>query len=751
MSRALAFLAGIVFGLVLGYLAATYLASRRPAEEPSRSREARAVSERSEPRERSTEADDVSTADPVVASDAEGLATLADALAAITVDRVRGGNGSITGRITDESGSGVGGVVIRGYAKRDRASASDGGPPVRKSLETKVRDVVEAHHYGRALDAETTTAADGRYTLSGIGDARYSVRAYREGYELSAANWQRASDAAAGDEIDFRAKRKFGIEVAVRLPDGSVPDRASIRAIVAQISFELDWTPESPRLQLESGVYGLVALAGERQEFASREVRVSVGERGSDDSVTLDLVARNGILGEVSIPEGEGSRQWISVRIMKTVDGVMPSPEQLTGEGRQAVVHEFDPEFSFYDIAPGTYAVGVARGNETIRDVESVIVANDVVRVDLTLPSLAESGAIVLYAYAPDGSELTSGVTATVEVREANGASFSTQVTVSARPEGGHWLALDAAVRGNGNVGDFEDAVTELTVVSAKYGAETTTVRVGEDSEITVRFTDPAELLVTLAGYAGSGHEGELVARLGESNPNQSVAFRAEQSFDVEGRMRLGPVQPGSYQVELRTRTGERYWSRLVSSTPVTLVSGTNEITLEIPALYTLIVRVPEGSKSRSFSLANEAEESWSGASAEVNDAGQAVFRKVAAGTYTLMDESDMMSGVMTVRIPDQLDVSFEPAPVNALRVTITDPDGGLAEAGFRDGDIVIGLDGKEFTSMMELQMRLMASMTQESSSLLVSRNGATIEIDADLRGMSDPASMGGRMSPRSR
>lgn len=751
MTRALPFLAGIVFGLILGYLAATYLASRRPVEEPSRSSLSQVRSERPEVGElESREPESSLPAEPVVAASGEGFATLSDALAAIEVDPVRTGSGTITGRITDNAGDGVGGVVVRAQAKQERTSTRTGKAPARKSLETKVRDVVVAHHYGRMLDAETTTSADGRYSLSGIGDARYSLRAYREGYEFSATDWQRASDATAGDEVDFRAMRKYGVEVAVRLPDGSTPPRATILAKINRRTYQPSWSPDSPRLDLEAGVYGLTGIAGDRKQFASKEVRVTVDEDSHAETVTLDLVARNGIIGRVTIPPEDGSGSWMAVRILRTVDGVLPSPEQLTRDGRHTNVGHYRPTFEFFDLAPGTYAIGVARGNERVREIRTVVVADDVVDIDLEVPSIAESGAIVLWAYGPDGSDL-SDVSASARVTDAGGASYSTSVGVSKRNEGGHWLALEAALTGNRNVDDLENSKVELTVQSERYGSERVEVHVGTDRDVTVRFGEPAELVLTLAGYVGSGHEGELTARLSDAQPNSSTMFMNGEGFDVEGRMRLGPVQPGDYQVELRVRSGQHYRNRFISSTPVTLGPGVTELTLEIPALYTLVVRVPEGGKSRSFSLANEAEDSWSGTRTDVDESGRAVFRKIAAGAYTLTDDSDMMSGMMRVRIPDQLDVLFEPTPVNALRVTITDPDGGLAKAGFLDGDIVIGVDGKEFGSMMELQMRLMASMTQESTRLLLSRNGATVEVEADLRGMSDPSSMGGRMSPRSR
>jgi S1-C subfamily serine protease len=65
--------------------------------------------------------------------------------------------------------------------------------------------------------------------------------------------------------------------------------------------------------------------------------------------------------------------------------------------------------------------------------------------------------------------------------------------------------------------------------------------------------------------------------------------------------------------------------------------------------------------------------------------------------------------------------------------VEIDDTDGGLAMAGLKSGDLVIGVDGEEFKDETDLRARWMTAAAKETARLIVLRGAKRIEIVADL------------------
>ena len=96
--------------------------------------------------------------------------------------------------------------------------------------------------------------------------------------------------------------------------------------------------------------------------------------------------------------------------------------------------------------------------------------------------------------------------------------------------------------------------------------------------------------------------------------------------------------------------------------------------------------------------------------------------------------------------------VTFEPKPINALRVTVRDPQGALAQAGFRPGDLIIGIEGVEFTDEMHMQELLLGAMSKGPVKALVLRDGGRLEIPMDIKKMfGKDGNGGGEFEPAGR
>ncbi len=84
----------------------------------------------------------------------------------------------------------------------------------------------------------------------------------------------------------------------------------------------------------------------------------------------------------------------------------------------------------------------------------------------------------------------------------------------------------------------------------------------------------------------------------------------------------------------------------------------------------------------------------------------------------------------MTVVVPANAVVTFVPQKKNALRLRLPDDAGELAELGFRDGDLIVGIDGVEFADEEGMQSSLTATLSKPTAVLEVLRSGVRLSIE---------------------
>lgn len=98
--------------------------------------------------------------------------------------------------------------------------------------------------------------------------------------------------------------------------------------------------------------------------------------------------------------------------------------------------------------------------------------------------------------------------------------------------------------------------------------------------------------------------------------------------------------------------------------------------------------------------------------------------------------------GVITLTL-----VAVPVSSMNALRVIVTDANGVLARAGFRDGDVIIGVGGVLFENEQHAMSLLMRLETEGSIECDVQRGAErlTVRLGADAM---DPEHAGGRVEP---
>ena len=103
----------------------------------------------------------------------------------------------------------------------------------------------------------------------------------------------------------------------------------------------------------------------------------------------------------------------------------------------------------------------------------------------------------------------------------------------------------------------------------------------------------------------------------------------------------------------------------------------------------------------------------------------------------------------MQVQVPGRSVIRFAPVAKNAMRVTVSSTDGGFAKAGFRDGDILVGIDGVEFQNEQHMNALYRVAWASEGAKFEVLRGGQRLTISTEpgiLR-----QNPGGRMVPVTR
>jgi hypothetical protein len=112
--------------------------------------------------------------------------------------------------------------------------------------------------------------------------------------------------------------------------------------------------------------------------------------------------------------------------------------------------------------------------------------------------------------------------------------------------------------------------------------------------EVVVVFAEPSYLNVVLAGYAESPHSGWL--GIGLTNGPEC----GYETMRTDGRARLGPVQPGPWEIVVYALQGVTGGSVPATTIPIDLQSGERSLTIEIPVLHVLTVRWGGGAAGRS-------------------------------------------------------------------------------------------------------------------------------------------------------
>ncbi len=674
--------------------------------------------------------------------------------------------GCIRGRVVDEAGRPVQGVAVRCWPVRmedvarrilepwrDDATHQGAPPPAVPSVDTVLRNAAHSYRAALASFRDATSDADGRFELPAMPAGRYSIRGFKEGLIVEpVAEPDRTY--GPGSRVVLIAHRSVAVPVRVLGPDGRTAPSATVifrtRDPVESFVDVLRWTAESPDLRLRPGAWTVTASTRSREldpdawseySLSSEPRDLDLLATGPVDVVELRLRAPIGIRGRVFFPDGEPTSECF-VLCAKALAGEPAGPSVLRHPERSARVGNGEP-YSFDDLAPGPWVVGFAAvGDPEITSWFAVDVREGLVEQDFHVPEIAPEDAWIVRVVGPDGGSVHD-VTFSLE-RRLGEQVYPIETRIASREPGEFFVVPSLGRRAMSH----EASSTEthvLTARSRRLGTASTQLSPAQGI-VSLAFAAPATLMVRIQGGAGSASVKHARVHLLRPQPQGPPQWMlALQSIEESGEYRFEPLSPGEALVMLSTEaTGIR---RELSRTRIVVRPGKNEITLPLPVLHRLVVRAPRLAVTVGLAL----ESSDDGAEGisdyeEVGADGSASFELLPAGLYTIRCWGTSATGRMRVRVPGSPVVDFVPDPVQVLDVEITDPSGLLAGAGFRSGDRIVAIDGKEFGSADELEALRAAAVLRPAVEVRVERGGSTVALTIEPRLLRPHANSGGTL-----
>ncbi len=627
--------------------------------------------------------------------------------------------------------------------QQDVSSPGEAGPAITGRIRTAAGSPLDGVRLipvtadDRPLTRECESGLNGGFTTGGLPPGAYRLSARLNGWEFETVPpgnvWYRP-----GDNAELLARPVREVEVRVVLPDGGTASRAEILCRQGSVKKTLIWSQSDSTVRLGPGDWRLSATAAEGV-LRSPETRVDQAHVALD----LHLAGSPSIHGRVLFPDDEQGYP-VYVCILRIASEQQADASLLAGSRKGKLVESaHEAEFNFPDLQPGLWLLGAFGPDGTVHGLESVVVDDDPVSREIPVPPAPYPKYLLLKVESPAGEALTD-VELAVGVRHGSRARYwrspsSIEILPDGRIRIPHYVCGPNEHR--------EDMHYRIAVTSSDYGKVGREYDPARESELLVRYTDPAKLEVRVSGIEGSALNGRVRVEL-EPAPGAARGFTDYRDIGADGCTEYGPLAPGEYTITVGVDRGRRNLQPLAERT-VTLASGTVVERFALPRVCTVTVRGAPGSYD--LRPASGIDRRPIGG-IRPSENGQVEFDFVPAGHYLLTAYRDIgrrrivSIGHMALAVNEDLEVGFLAAPVNAFLVRITDPAGALAQAGLADGDRIVAINGKEPEDLQDLRSSLRSARTQETVRLTVLRSGQRHQVTLDAKLLAASEAAGGAL-----
>jgi len=756
-----ALVVGMTIGGTLGYLAGSSQRQDAPAASSPTTPAAPAPDDPSAPRRAARR----TTSDPLDPSTMN-----VDVPAPIV------GTGTIGGIVRTAAGVPLAGVLVRATAvavDEDRDADPPrraGSPPPRSDVERKVRELVSRLRTEEASRREATTDVDGAFTLTGVADGAHRLEAWLVGWRIDRVIGTTLTPVRAGGRCDFKATPVRAVQVALLLPDRSAPETATVswKPDGAGEAGESAWTHDVPEVDVPPGAYEFTATSDlkRRRVVWDGEVhpplyrggpQTAVVAADSPTSLTLRLVGRPGVLVKVAFASPDHPRH-VRIVAMK-LDGSGPAePSRLLTDAPPVRSAWLDDETqgALAGLDPGPYLVGVTFRGGRLGPTAVVSVGAELATAELRVPAGEIRDWVKVWVRSPDGALVRdAGIECGCFVGDSEGNDSSLVLAADADGsyrvphfEGG--APMLGFNRSGGDERGEEARRYFVRAVSGLYGTAQSNYVPATDAEVTIQFAAPARARATILGYAASPERERLRVCLVAKDDGKGVGVPSwEGAIDAAGVATFYAMAPGEYDLVLRVKSDRD--APVIARVGVVLGVGDNALSIGVPGLIDLVVTFDAGVVTSSLQIQSVDAD---GVPVQVvrdvtpdDGAREASFANlaVAPGRYRLVARD---VGDMWIDLPGPTRIAFKPRPFNALQVRIpAAAKGYLGEAGLRNGDVIVAIDGVELESKLQTDACLALAKSHDSAKLAVIRAGRRFEVAVDAKRLDD----GGRLAPWAR
>jgi hypothetical protein len=346
----------------------------------------------------------------------------------------------------------------------------------------------------------------------------------------------------------------------------------------------------------------------------SEEIEHTVLAGSQAAPLTLELEGRRMLTARLSLPEGFVTPSKVQYRIRLLDHRDDEDPELLLKDPSPFKERSRSPgRATWLDLEPGRYLVGAYFGRRRLlaHGVAEVTDGPAELELQATEP---EGPYVTVKLVGPDGGPISGDVSFRVMTKGNPRADALQQ-------ESGVWLLFLSEMKLKSG------EQVELRIGTRDFGDVLEPIDPFGSRTYTIRFEEPSVLEAEIRRYEGSGLEGKLFLALrGGRGVSAWAQVTGEGSVDLKG------VQPGEYSVLLYLREKKVNWPILQQR--LSLKRGEEALTLSVPALHSLRVRVEGRVRSRTINLRSN-DPAIGSLRRDGRLSGRiATFDKLAAGSY---------------------------------------------------------------------------------------------------------------------
>jgi hypothetical protein len=415
------------------------------------------------------------------------------------------------------------------------------------------------------------------------------------------------------------------------------------------------------------GKFRVEAQGGPRELWkANEEIEAPAGGFGAPVRVVLKPA-------DVLIVHREQPDPYypIMVRVLGTPQAGRPVTLEEAKAGVSSWVSWWPNPSVHEGLTPGRYSVLMMFSMTAILAQQEVEFKGGIQDVTVKMPEVRREDHVVLRVYGPTGEPVEK---LQVEIKPPR--QWSAPAVIE-RGGGEYWVYCIPPE------GVTEPGQTYSVTVKTQFGTRVETFALDFRGEIEVRFGLMAKLIVHLDNLPAERARLVLGAAVRGGGSGYTDDY-GKAPLVVEPRTEF-QLASGPAVISLGVRQGEWMGTKTVYRREVNLAPGENEQRIDLARFGILGVRVPDGVDYLNL-IGPGRDEQF-----RVKD-GVAEFVYVEAGEWTLSANA----GVMKATAPGE--VTFEPRPWNALRVTKLDGEGVLEAIGVRPGDIIRAINNTELS-----------------------------------------------------